>query len=320
MQSNFLSHLMSLLSITSDYIYFKDLNYKFILCSQSFADLVGENSWKELRGKDDFDVFPHDDAFAYRKEDEKIIEGGIQKLNKIEPYTDKDGNEGWVSTYKWPLYKDGGSELIGVFGISRDITDQVNLQKLKEELVEVNMKLKELSEIDPLTGLYNRRTYSAYLKRILSFSRRSGEPLSLMIIDIDNFKNYNDNYGHAAGDTTLKIISSQLRKNVSRESDLLARYGGEEFVVVLPNTNLRDAKDVAERIRKNIQAEAITHEYSTDAGVVTVSIGISTIKGKVIDTDNLFLQADKSLYKAKTSGRNRCEAFCCGQVMLATNL
>ena len=289
------------------------MNYKFILCSQNFADLVGENSWRELRGKDDFDVFPHDYAFIYRKEDEKIIEGGIQKINKIEPYTDKDGNEGWVSTYKWPLYKYGGSELIGMFGISRDITEQVKLQKLvdlkEKELVEANIKLKELSEIDSLTGLYNRHTYSEYLKRISASARRSGEPLSLLIIDIDNYKNYNDNYGHAAGDTTLKIISSQLRKSVYRDSDLLARYGGEEFVVALPNTNLREAKDVAERVRKNIESEAIIHEYSTDAGVVTVSIGISTIKGKVIDTDNLFLQADKSLYKAKTLGRNRCEAF-----------
>ncbi|MEZ9873144.1 MULTISPECIES: sensor domain-containing diguanylate cyclase [Vibrio] len=316
MQSNFLSHFMSLLSITSDYIYFKDMNYRFILCSQNFAELVGKNSWRELHDKDDFDLFPHEHALMYRKEDEKIIEGRIQKTTSIEPYTDNEGNEGWVSTCKWPLYKDGGSELIGMFGISRDITEQVKLQKLldlkEKELVEANIKLKELSEIDPLTGLYNRRIYSAYLKKISALAMRSGEPLSLLIIDIDNFKNYNDNYGHAAGDTTLKIISSQLRKNVYRDSDLLVRYGGEEFVAVLPNTNLRDAKHVAERIRKNIQAEAMTHEYSTDAGVVTVSIGISTIKGKVIDTDNLFLQADNSLYKAKTSGRNRCEAFCCG--------
>ena len=313
MQDNFLSHFISLLSITSDYIYFKDLNYKFTLCSQNFADLVGEDSWRELRGKDDFDLFPHDYAIIYRQEDEKIIEGGETEITKIEPYTDKHGNERWVSTHKWPLYNDGGSELIGLFGISRDITEEVRLQKLVEhkekELVKAINKLKDLSEIDPLTGLYNRRTYTDYLKRISASASRTGEPLSLLIIDIDNFKNYNDNYGHAAGDTALKVISSQLRKSVYRETDLLAKYGGEEFVVVLPNTNLHEAKDVAERVRKNIESEAIIHEYSTDAGVVTVSIGISTIKGRLIDTDNLFLQADKSLYKAKALGKNRCETF-----------
>ncbi|MFA0350116.1 PAS domain-containing protein, partial [Vibrio sp. 10N.222.55.C6] len=144
MQSNFLSHFMSLLSITSDYIYFKDMNYRFILCSQNFAELVGKNSWRELHDKDDFDLFPHEHALMYRKEDEKIIEGRIQKTTSIEPYTDNEGNEGWVSTCKWPLYKDGGSELIGMFGISRDITEQVKLQKLldlkEKELVEANIK------------------------------------------------------------------------------------------------------------------------------------------------------------------------------------
>jgi len=158
---------------------------------------------------------------------------------------------------------------------------------------------------DALTGIYNRRFYDEAVQRVLNSLSRSNGLLSLMMIDIDCFKKYNDTYGHSAGDDCLKNVADILTKSV-RPDDFMARYGGEEFVAVLPNTDETGARTVAERLLQNIRERAIPHEASEAATFVTISIGITTgIVQSTHSADDFVKQADMMLYKSKQEGRNR---------------
>ncbi len=159
---------------------------------------------------------------------------------------------------------------------------------------------------DPLTGIYNRRFLDKNLNRIIASLSRSDSVLSLLMVDIDYFKKYNDTYGHSEGDNCLKIVAETLRDSITRTEDFVARYGGEEFVVVLPNTGEIGANMVANRILGNIRKCGIPHERSSAASCVTVSVGVTT--GKVEHThsaDDYVRRADEMLYQAKRDGRNR---------------
>jgi diguanylate cyclase (GGDEF)-like protein len=161
---------------------------------------------------------------------------------------------------------------------------------------------------DPLTGLYNRRYFDQALHCELTTARRTGREISLLVCDIDQFKAYNDNYGHQQGDMCLQQVAACLKQNLSRNIDWIARYGGEEFVVVLPDTDLNGAVHVAERLIKAVKNLGIIHEYSSLNKVVTLSIGAASS----VSADNarkLFELADQNLYRAKQQGRNRVVAI-----------
>jgi len=161
-------------------------------------------------------------------------------------------------------------------------------------------------EYDPLTGIYNRRFFDKNIKRIISSLSRSGSLLSLLMIDIDFFKRYNDTYGHVEGDRCLEIVAQMFSRSITRADDFVARYGGEEFVVVLPNTDRRGAQLIAEKLLDNIRRCNIPHKQSDVANCLTISIGVTT--GKVAYTHNadVFVKkADELLYKSKQNGRNR---------------
>lgn len=161
---------------------------------------------------------------------------------------------------------------------------------------------------DPLTGLYNRRYFDQTLHCELTTARRTGRGISLLVCDIDQFKAYNDNYGHQQGDMCLQQVAACLKQNLSRNIDWIARYGGEEFVVVLPDTDLKGAVHVAERLIKAVENLGIIHEYSSVNKVVTLSIGAASS----LNADNarkLFELADQNLYRAKQQGRNRVVAI-----------
>jgi len=181
--------------------------------------------------------------------------------------------------------------------------------KRTQELTQANEHLKSLSEIDPLTQIFNRRVYENRLTQEIISAKRSEQPLSLIIIDIDYFKNYNDNYGHDSGDDALKKIALTIKETVPRDTDTTARIGGEEFVVLMPSTNSQGAYLVAENIRTNIKALAIKHESSEVINIMTVSIGISTLSGTLLNEIDLFKQADLALYLAKEEGRNQCKLY-----------
>jgi len=170
-------------------------------------------------------------------------------------------------------------------------------------------KINQLSTTDQLTGIPNRRSFNAQLNKEWGRNMRDKKPLSLMILDIDWFKVFNDTYGHQQGDEVLRIISAALQKSLRRSSDFAARWGGEEFVILLPNTNINGALVNAERIRENIEQTSITTLNGQSVGL-TVSIGVATIvPTKDLNQSVLISQADRALYAAKENGRNKVCKF-----------
>ncbi|CAB3715667.1 GGDEF domain-containing protein [Achromobacter marplatensis] len=167
------------------------------------------------------------------------------------------------------------------------------------------MQLEIQAQTDGLTGIPNRRTFDETLEREWQAARRDSQPLSLLFLDADRFKLYNDRYGHQEGDELLKRIASTLKKNARRPRDLAARYGGEEFVVLLPNTSGQRAMSIAETIRRAIAELRVPHQ-DNDGGMVTVSIGVATAIPKAEDEASALVEAaDAAVYQAKKTGRNR---------------
>jgi len=175
--------------------------------------------------------------------------------------------------------------------------------ELTEKLQRANKMLSELAFSDALTGLANKRAFTNALKREISRSKRSALPVSLMMMDVDHFRQFNEAYGHPVGDEVLRRVGSVIRDSV-RESDFAARYGGEEFVVILPETDANAAMVVAERVRSSLEASRVNTEHG--ALGVTTSIGIATSTSEhTLKAAALISSADGALYKAKRAGRNR---------------
>lgn len=170
--------------------------------------------------------------------------------------------------------------------------------------------IKLQAAFDALTEIPNRRSFSEELLREFRRSKRDRYPLSLIMCDVDNFKLYNDTYGHKKGDDCLVAVAQGIDKTISRAGDFCARYGGEEFVVILPDTGENGARHLAEKIRANVQEMGIEHEKSLPLHLVTISLGIATINDGMETThEELVSQADQALYLAKEKGRNRVEVF-----------
>lgn len=166
-------------------------------------------------------------------------------------------------------------------------------------------ELELLSYTDSLTGLANRRALELRLNEQLSQAQRQQWPLSLLMIDVDCFKAFNDHYGHQAGDSTLQQIATILQQGFNRATDIVARYGGEEFVVILPNTNKTGALAIAHQLQELVGQAAIPHEHNLAAPYVTISIGIAALdRAGPADYDLILRQADNALYLAKGAGRN----------------
>ena len=165
-----------------------------------------------------------------------------------------------------------------------------------------------MSITDPLTGLHNRRYMEARLSEELNRSKRYDFPLSLMMIDIDDFKLYNDRNGHQAGDRALEITAQCLRSTL-RKADVASRYGGEEFTILLPQTTLEEAGAIADRLRRQIMATKFPHGDSQPQGAVTISIGLSSLSSSVDSAEAMIRAADRALYHAKSHGKNRAYAY-----------
>ncbi len=172
----------------------------------------------------------------------------------------------------------------------------------------LHKKTEYLTLVDPLTGLWNCRKLDQDFCRELSFARRHKEQLSFAMIDIDHFKNYNDNYGHPVGDNALRTVSEVIRDAV-RDTDLVYRYGGEEICVLLPRTDTAGAALVCERIRDDVEKTRFSGEEKQPSGKLTISIGYATYPHDSISKEGLIKSADTALYKAKNNGRNRVEAY-----------
>ena len=173
-------------------------------------------------------------------------------------------------------------------------------------LLMTNERLRRLVAVDSLTGIANRRHFDRSLEREVRRARREGRPLSLIFLDLDEFKRFNDTYGHPRGDAVLRHVAQTLNETFRRGGDFVARYGGEEFAVVLPDVDARRAALYAERLRRRIWRLAIPYGNSSLADRVTISGGVATIAPHMkMSADQLLRAADKALYRAKCLGRNQ---------------
>jgi diguanylate cyclase (GGDEF)-like protein len=176
------------------------------------------------------------------------------------------------------------------------------LSAANQALLESNKELHQLSITDGLTGLFNRKHIMELLEREISRSRRYGRPITVLMLDIDHFKQVNDSYGHQAGDAVMCRLSAVLRGMV-RDVDFVGRYGGEEFLVLLPDSDCQSGAETAERIRRKVQDLEIIANHQKIS--VTLSIGVSSHPQMGRDSDALICMADEALYQAKSTGRNR---------------
>lgn len=176
---------------------------------------------------------------------------------------------------------------------------------MESKLSQLSHEFDELSKTDFITRLYNRRFFDEYIQKEWKSSLRSKSSLALLLIDIDNFKKFNDSYGHLEGDRCLQVVSEILVDSINRPRDLVARFGGEEFVILLPETDAAGAKNVAEAVLSRVEAFDIPIESLSKTCKVTVSIGLSTVLPEEgIYSKALIKAADKALYIAKQEGRN----------------
>jgi diguanylate cyclase (GGDEF)-like protein/PAS domain S-box-containing protein len=211
----------------------------------------------------------------------------------------KDGSKIWLES-SLRMARDASAQPDGIVVVTRDITERKKLER----------QLRELSRTDWLTGIPNRRAFDDALsmewRRAM---REGGASLSLFLIDIDHFKKFNDEYGHPAGDECLRLVASALAATVQRPGDFAARFGGEEFALVLPNTDAKGAKIIAERVREAVAALEIPHAGNPLGRVITISLGIATMRSSGLgkekpDAGILVMAADSALYEAKRRGRN----------------
>lgn len=242
----------------------------------------------------------HDDYIQrYLNTGEKRVIGKITEVTAIH----KSGSEIPVEIAVSDTGIDGDYRFTGVL---HDLRETKNLQLTLEQ---ANKELLRLSEMDPLTKIANRRVYEKRLQAEIKAARRNRSELSMMMIDIDFFKAYNDHYGHDSGDKALVAVADVIKDSLPRATDLAARYGGEEFVVLLPATNVAGAGLVAERILLGVRNLALPHHFSQAAEVLTVSAGIAMLDPEEQDSASFFKHADNALYEAKNSGRNRFRVY-----------
>jgi diguanylate cyclase (GGDEF)-like protein len=216
-------------------------------------------------------------------------------------YRKADGSYVWLELNLNMLYDDRG-EPAGYVDIARDISHR----KLEEANFQRSLATAEQqASSDPLTGIANRRHFDQMIEREWLRAARDQTSLSVLLLDVDHFKLYNDVNGHLTGDTCLRQVVAAIRPVVSRPADLLARYGGEEFVVVLPNTDAAGARQMAEWIRQAVEVSRLPHAGNAPHGVLTLSIGCATMTPHPEITHLQLLEAaDQALYRAKSSGRN----------------
>ena len=186
--------------------------------------------------------------------------------------------------------------------LSRQVMAQFTLRQQAQEMQQLNEQLERLSIRDELTGVSNRRAFNIALRREMARAFRYGAPLSLVMLDVDKFKSYNDTFGHQAGDEVLRMVGAILPKHLE-EMAVAARYGGEEFALILPDTTQEAAGDIAERVRQLLQ------HASWPKRAVTASFGVATTSGELQTEAALIEAADAALYASKEAGRNRVTAF-----------
>lgn len=224
----------------------------------------------------------------------------------------KDGSLFWNELSISPVF-DSNGKLTNFIGIQKDITARVERDQLllseRQSLQQAKAKLENLVIIDSLTGIYNRRHFETQLNESWQFLTNTQGTLTLMMVDIDHFKLYNDSYGHIAGDEALKEVASALAASMKRQTDFTARYGGEEFIVLATDMTKQQALDMGQILCAHVRNLNIPHTASP-MGYVTVSCGIAHANPISSSNPSLILQhADEALYLSKTNGRNQATLY-----------
>ncbi|OQY32748.1 MAG: diguanylate cyclase response regulator [Spirochaetaceae bacterium 4572_59] len=189
---------------------------------------------------------------------------------------------------------------------TRELNAKVReLEELQQQLKEKNKQLKTISTIDALTGIYNRRYFNEMIEMEWSRSKRNGSLLSLILMDIDHFKTYNDTYGHSAGDNALKAVAKAISIPLKRKIDTIARYGGEEFIAILPEIGQEGVLELGKKMMESVRNMKLEHKGSPVKDYLTISMGIhSVVPDDNINSIDVINAADKALYLAKDSGRD----------------
>lgn len=286
-------HFEMFLNRTTDFVYFKDAARRYVFASKAMAELTGHGDREDMVGKTDLDVFPGEIGQEYVEQESDLFETRKPIVDLRQRYRRLDGAMGWVSTYKWPILSPDGKDVLGLFGISRDIT----------ELHDYERQLERAANHDSLTGLPNRNLFFDRLKQAMAATERRDSELAVVYVDIDRFKQVNDELGHAVGDELL-VSFAALLSSIVRKSDTVARLGGDEFVLLLPDIGTRD--ECTGLLDRLMEAMA---EPQTIAGrklAVTASAGLAFYShGMDDDSDRLLQRADEAMYEAKQSGRNQ---------------
>lgn len=288
--------IKTLVDVTPLPLFYKNKNGVYLGCNKAFENFVGKNR-EEIIGKTAYEVSQKNNAEKYTDMDQELFNHPGSQTYEYE-FVNSENKKRYV-VFNKVTYKNALHEVEGLIGIITDITEA----KLREK------ELAEKSFMDSLTEIANRRYFDEHIESIWAQCQKDHEPLALVMVDIDLFKNYNDFYGHQEGDVCLKKVASGIKNALHRFPDIPTRYGGEEFTVILPYTNSDGAYEVAERIRQNILNMGIKHEDSTVAKCVTVSQGIAEMRGSSDSIYACLMQADQALYLAKENGRNRIEKY-----------
>ena len=274
--------------------------------SPASRDVFGHEP-EALIGKKTGDATHPEDAERFRRALAALAEGRLERYTAISRRRHRDGRWIWVETKYRALIDPSTGETNQIVAMGRDITER---RAVEEQLADAYRRLEILAGQDGLTGLANRRSFDERLAKEFRLTQRRRAPLGLAMIDVDQFKAFNDRYGHPAGDECLKQIAGAIRDALDCHSGLAARLGGEEFAVIAPNVGEKGAAELGERICEAIRKLAIPHPGSSWR-YVTASVGAASATRAHLGygATALIADADQALYAAKALGRNRVERF-----------
>ncbi|MDO1581993.1 diguanylate cyclase [Rhizobium oryzicola] len=259
------------------------------------AEKLFDQRAETLLGTNILDTHNPEDRAAWRDALNRIKEGSTSE-SVLTKRQRADGSTIWLESVLSCTHDESSDAPDAIVVITRDVTRQ---QKLK-------LELDALATTDGLTGLYNKRHFNAQLDACMAKAKKLATPLSLLMIDLDRFKLYNDTYGHRAGDNALRDVAAAIQVQLSNMNGLAARYGGEELVVLLPNCGEGEARKMAEAIRNAVVALGIGHAHNLPWGQITISLGFATaLPSQPMTESELIDCADRALYIAKTNGRNQ---------------
>lgn len=271
--------------------FIKDAAGKFLFYNDRLTERFGLSPGAWL-GKDDFEIWPAEFARTFRANDLEVMESG-RSTELLEETVEADGTVTSWKVHKFTWKNERGESLLG--GIGLDLSEELRRERA---LAEANTRLRQLAQIDSLTGLANRRVLDERAELEYRVATRNKTSLSVVLLDVDNFKRRNDRHGHASGDEVLRQLG-QLISSALRATDLAARYGGEEFVILLPGAGRHGARLFAERLRSRIAATDWEDEP------LTASFGVATLKAGVHTGRRLIELADWAMYEAKRAGKDR---------------